>query len=373
MTIRIGLVLAIVCGASLAFAQDPAPEDLDPLRPQQVSVAVKIVEFQAEKAVETGLSAYFARRNKARMYNRLTSGNGAITTADLTFPMSPETAAITVFLDRIRMSEGDLEFVLEALASESRAYILSRPRALVMVGQATQTTIKTVQNNPYENPVVVGTTIVDTTAFKDTGVSLSVKVPDLADDDKDWFTQEDSYVKLELEASITELGNEVLISTNQGGVAAPQFSNRLLTTTVWVRHGQTLILGGLYRNTKQKNLASVPWLAQGEDLVVGLAENVVPGQVLGSPLSNMIGNRASEQTRRELVFFIRTETWLPSFTVAEEHAFIDFEEGEDWKRPTDVIKEKVRSAVEGTKGAVENASGASLGSELGAEIKGEGL
>jgi hypothetical protein len=39
--------------------------------PQQVNVSVKIVEFQARKGVESGLSMFYARRNEIRPYGRV--------------------------------------------------------------------------------------------------------------------------------------------------------------------------------------------------------------------------------------------------------------------------------------------------------------
>jgi hypothetical protein len=358
-----------------AFGQDaeapppaPAPPPPDLNEPKMVDVKVKIVEFQATKGVETGVNAFFARRNRYRAYNRLTSGRGAITSADLTFPI--ENSAITVFLDQIRMSEGDLEIVLQGLVNESLALILSRPRAKVMVRQAVPMIVTTVKDNPFEEPLSVGNNLVTITRFKKTGVTLNIGVPDLTDDDGDWATTDDSYVRLDITAQVDELGGEVDIQT---GFTAPSYTNRMIKTTVWVRHGQMLILGGLYRNRKAKEVASVPWLNQGEKVAVGAAERVVPGNVLVSPLSSTLGSRRTTEERRELVFFIKTETWRPAYTVfPDESAFDGFEEEEidAGRTPTDYITNVGKKVIDAPKAAVERVSGESVTTRLGADMEG---
>ena len=359
------LMLVVLASPAFGGEGEAAPPPPDPNMPTQVKVSVKIVEFQITRGLETGLSAYFARRQERRLFNRLPFESSHLNTADLTFPMT--NPAITVFLDRINMSEGDLEVVLQALASESRATILSRPRALVKVQEPTRTIVKTVTENPYENLVVVGQTTVTTTDFKNTGVTLAVSVPELTDDDSDWYTQEDSYIKLFINADVNELGSDIDVQT---GITAPSFSNRMIETTVWARHGQMLILGGLYRNQKNKQLTTVPWLSQAENVAMGTAEQLVPGNITASPLSSSVGNRRNSDERRELVFFIKTETWLPTYVILDEHQF-DFEEDIEVKpSPVEIVKEKAKQAVNYPLDVIERVSGESLTSELGSELDG---
>ena len=163
----LALAIAALCFAPGVFAQDapppaPAPPAPSPDEVMQVNVSVKIVEFQTTKGVNTGLSAYFKQRNKTRAWGRVTSGNGNVQSADLTFPTNTS-SAITVFLDNITTGYGDIEIVLQALVDQNRAFILSQPKAMVTVGGTVPTLIKTTQQIPYEDTVVVGTTAVQTT------------------------------------------------------------------------------------------------------------------------------------------------------------------------------------------------------------------
>lgn len=354
----------------------PGPED-----PQQVNVSVKVVEFQTMKQVETGLSAFFARRNEERLYGRVTSGRGAIRTADITFPTSAASRleGLTVFLDRIRTSYGDIEVVLQALVDENRASILSRPKAMVMIGpDKPGTEIKTVREIPYENTTVVGSTTVQATAFRDTGVALTLKVPQVTDDDGDWTTADDTYINLDVSAEVKELGSRIVIALDDrlaGGsqITAPVFVTRGVKTNVWVRNGQVLVLGGLYRNTKAKSLETIPWLTQAEDMAVGVAERMVPGNFLGSPLTTTLGHKKTEDGRRELVFFIKSEIWRPAFTVAEEHGFVEAMSQDATRRslsPRNILTDVLEGITEIPQGIAAGIageggrSGSSIDSEL---------
>jgi len=304
--------LAFLFAASTARAQAPT-------KPEQVVVSVKIIEFQLTKGIDTGLSAFFQKLPRAQPFGMVSVPGTAINMADLTFPIS-SAAGITVFLDRIRLSDGDIELVLQGLVDENRAFILSKPRAHVMIGQSVWTEVKTVQEVPYENTVVVGNTTQQVTAFEETGVSLRVRAPQIIDDDGDWSTSEDTYVQLQVNAEVKEEGQRIVVSLDDqltGGdftlarnaIRVPEFISRSINTHVWVRDGQVLILGGLFRNSDTKSLSTLPWLSQAEDFAVATAERLVPGDFLSSPLSSTFGNRSTNRTRA-LYQFMKAE--MPS-------------------------------------------------------------
>jgi Flp pilus assembly secretin CpaC len=338
--------------------------------PQQVSVSVKVIEFQTVKGVETGLSAYFRQRSDPRPYGRVSSGSSAIRAGDITFPTAT-TAGITVFLDRLSNSYGDFEIVLQGLVDQNRAYILSRPKAMVTVGQTVPTIIQTTQLIPYEDTTVVGATAVQTTSFRPTGVMLNVLAPRVIDDDGDPGTTEDVYIQLALTAQVDEEGQRITVALDDmlagtGGIfaqtsnliRAPEFISRSITTTVWVRHGEVLILGGLYRNTKNKNLSTLPWLTQGEDLLSGAMNRVLPFSSPHVPLTTALGNQRTNEGRRELVFLIKAELWRPSYTVADEFGFSDGpEEPRRRMSPTDVISGVIEGIGGIPQGIAEGVSG----------------
>lgn len=352
---------------------------------EQVNVSVKIVEFQTIKGVETGFSAYYRQRQEEQPYGRASTGRGAISEADLTFP-TPSSSGITVFLDRLTGRYGDYEVVLQGLVDQNRAFILSRPKAMVVVGQATPTVIQTVQQVPYINKVVVGSSAVQTTAFRNTGVSLSVMAEQLVDDDEDMSTSDDTYIKLQLQAEVNEQGQRINVAVEdtegllgqRSSISVPEFVTRNINTTVWVRDGEVLVLGGLYRNTKNKDLSTLPWLTQGSDIVQGAIQRMTPFMTPSVPITAGLGGQNTNEGRRELVFLIKAERWRPAFTVAgdfgfeEEEAVEAADESAEGTRPSDVITGVIEGISEIPSGISEGLGGLSEGdvsSSLGGDIQ----
>ena len=293
-------MLALIIGMSAVtpvFGQanpspfQPLPGQVNPVTPppavvpppalapdaKQVVVSVKIVEFQTSTRTETGLSSYLAKRANTHPWK--VGGSGvSFDSANITFPAT--TGGLNVFLDRMHIGEHDLEMVLQALVDENRAFILSRPKAMVTVGSPIPTLIETTSNIPYENTVVVGSATTQITSFKATGVKMSVTSPQVIDDDGNPLTTDDTFIQLTLDVTVTEEGSRIVValdnsissasssvfSGTSNAISVPTFVNRQLTTNVFVRSGQVLMLGGLYRNTKTKNISTLPWLMQGEDM-----------------------------------------------------------------------------------------------------------
>ncbi len=315
---------------------------------QQVNVSVKIIEFQTSKGSEMGLSAYFKQRLQPRPYGQVATGKGIISAASLAFPST--SSGITLFLDRLTTYYGDFEVVLQALIDQNRAFILSQPQVMVPVGAPTPTKIATTQKIPYEKTVVVGSTTVQTTDFRDTGVMLTVSALQVVDEDNNPNTTEDVYVQLNLSAEINEEGQRITVALDDSiaasgsvftratnAISVPEFISRSMQTTVWVRSGQVLILGGLYRNTKHKNLSTLPWLTQSENMINNLVNRLSPmSETPKIPLASTLGNRDEQESRRELVFLVKADMWRKSYTVAE--GFGDF---------GDVGEESTAEAAEG--------------------------
>lgn len=348
--------------------------------PQQVQVSVKVIEFQTSKDVETGLSAYFKQRTEPQPYGRAATGVGNISSADITFPSSA-TSGITVFLDRLVTKYGDIEVVLQGLVEQGRAFILSQPTALVPVAPAADakpTVIKTAQQIPYEDTVVFVYTPVQTTAFKETGVSLTISALALADDDGNPNTKEDTYIRLNLIATVKEEGQRITVALDNkvsGGVFSdtsnaiqvPEFVSREIKTEVWVRHGQVLMLGGLYRNTDDKDLASLPWLAQGDRFMNGLIQRVVPFAVEPVPLSSSIGNNKLTDGRRELAFLIKAD--VPALIYDES---TEVEEKENFiTRPTEVVTGILHGISQIPQGIAEGVTGQNLDEDISTGLQGD--
>jgi Flp pilus assembly secretin CpaC len=322
------VLITLVC-YSVAYAQEQ----------KQVNVSVKIIEFQTTKGKETGLSAYFKQRMVPHPYGIVSTGRGILSAASLAFP-NRSTGGVSLFLDQLSTYYGDFEVVLQALIDQNRAFILSQPKVMVPVGGATPTIIKTTQDVSYENTVVVGATTAQTTAFRPTGVTLTVSALSAVDDDGNPATQGDIFIQLKLIAEINEEGGRItvalddkvssgsLLTKPSNAISVPEFISRSIDTTVWVRQDQVLILGGLYRSTKNKSVASLPWLTQGENILNNVIEKISPvDDTPDIPLASSLGNREDKEARRELVFLVKADMWRKAYTVSQGMELYD-QEGE---------------------------------------------
>lgn len=350
---------------------------------EQVSVAVKVIEFQTGEDLATGLSAYFKKVARTSPYGQSVLPNGAIKVADLTFPTSTANG-ITVFLDRLSNEYGEFEVILQALQDQNRAFILSRPRAMVTVAEATPTIIETVQQIPYEDTKVFGATVRQITSFRDAGVFLSVQAPEILDDDGDKRTTHDTFIRLKLIARVSEEGRRITVALDdaitagtQNEISVPELVSREITTDVWVPHGQVLIMGGLFRTSAGRTVESAPFLTQAEDMINSTAQRFLPFNAPNIPASSGLGSRNESESRRELVFLVRAERWQPSQTVVDEFGFLDDGQAEETPetpekkvKPTDVITDVLEGISNIPRGVAEGISGSngdSVGKQLGQE------
>lgn len=362
---------SFLAGATFAAAQEQ----------QQVNVSVKVVEFQMNKLLETGLNAYFKHKDNPQPYGRVADHNGHIESADITFP-APD-AALSVFVDRIYTAYGQMEITLQALVSQNRASILSQPKVMVQVGQTVPTIIETTREVPYEDIVVVGVTATRVTNFKPTGVTLNVLATKVVDDDGNPATTEDTYIQLTLTATVNDRGQSMSVALDpiMGGstIEVPEFISRSITTTVWVRHGQVLVLGGLYFKKNQKDLSTLPWLTQGEDFTNSLVQRIMPFTVPQVPMSASVGKQDNRDIRRELVFLIKAELWKPAFTVADDFGFTEENKRDDdkdkkesrKKSPSDVITGVIGGITDIPQDLVHGISGDQKKDPVAAELGGD--
>ncbi len=358
--------------------------------PKQVNVAVKIIEFQSSDELETGFSAYFKDKIHPRPYGKVVAGQESdVNSVALTYPSS-STSGLTVFLDNLTNNWADVELVLQAMVNQGKAFILSQPKVLVPVASPVPTIIKTSQDVPYSNTIVIGSSAVQTTAFKPTGVAMTVSALEVADDDGNPATTEDTYIKLKLTAEINEEGPRIAVALGMGtgtgsvlnqtttAITVPEFVSRSVDTTVWVRNGQVLLMGGLYRNNKTSNLSTVPWFPQTEGVLNNLVSRVLPFAANAQvPLSATVGNNNKNADRRELVFMIKADMWKKTYTVADEFGFAsDQPEGKDGekasdeaaksKKPSDVIT----GVLGGNTGGVAQGLAGSVGIKPGSAASG---
>ncbi|WP_257459065.1 pilus assembly protein N-terminal domain-containing protein [Archangium lipolyticum] len=92
-------------------------------------------------------------------------------------------------------------------------------------------------------------------------------------------------IQTEIEAEASELDTSVSVSFG-GSSAIPGFRTRKVKTNVTVRHGETIVLSGVFSHDEQKAVSKLP----------GLGHIPIIGEIFK--------NRAFDSTKRELVIFV---------------------------------------------------------------------
>jgi len=134
-----------------------------------------------------------------------------------------------------------LDLELSALQTEGRGEVVSTPRVITANGK--QASIEQGREIPYQQSSSSGAT---TVAFKKAVLSLKV-TPQITPDEK---------VVMDLEVNNDSQGQDV----NTGTGTAPSIDTRKVNTQVLVDNGQTVVLGGIYDQSKVDSESKVPLL-----------------------------------------------------------------------------------------------------------------
>lgn len=203
------------------------------LRPMQVLIEVLIAEVRRSNELDLGVSATVNQTSKPDRSASLTGSGADPSTGEL----------ILKWLD----SHGDVDVkvALSALATRGDVRILSRPvllaqnnqEARILVGSQ-RPFVQVFRSLPTETGV--RDQIVQ---YRDVGTSLTI-VPTV---------NADGYVNL-------QLTQEVSSATNETQFGAPVISTREAQTFLFVRDGQTTVIGGLIDHQTEKARSGIPFL-----------------------------------------------------------------------------------------------------------------
>ena len=203
------------------------------LRPMQVLIEVLIAEVRRSNELDVGVSATVNQTSKPDRSATLAGAGTDASAGEL----------ILKWLD----SHGDVDVkvALSALATRGDVRILSRPvllaqnnqEARILVGSQ-RPFVQVFRSLPTETGV--RDQIVQ---YRDVGTSLTI-VPTV---------NADGYVNL-------QLTQEVSSATNETQFGAPVISTREAQTFLFVRDGQTTVIGGLIDRQTEKTRSGIPFL-----------------------------------------------------------------------------------------------------------------
>ena len=188
------------------------------------------------------------------------------------------------------LNRDNYQVVLQALDTFGKSRTLSNPRLSVVNNQ--EASILIGSNTPYTTSTGVTnsatTTTSETVSFVDTGVKLHV-TPTI---------HEDGYITMKIKPEISDIGSYFIDNSN-GGNKIPIVDTSEVQTTVRVKDGVTIIIGGLMKdelsNSKNKVpvLGDLPFIGkafnsedrnmQKTEIVIFLTPHIINGDVHTDP------------------------------------------------------------------------------------------
>ncbi len=224
----------------------------------QVLIEAKILEVQLSDAYRKGI-------NWQLIIEKVGSFETISALAPLT--VSPPTGVASLATLALGSGGDDLQTVLSLLEQIGKTNLLSSPRLTVMNNQEAKLAVATRQ--PFVSQTIVQTTnstnTADNVQFIDVGVTLKV-TPRISQDD---FVE--MKIKPEVSSSNSSLQLEGVApgsNTTFTRTSIPIVTTQELETTVQIKSGRTLVIGGLIQDHREKSstrvpiLRSIPWIGR---------------------------------------------------------------------------------------------------------------
>jgi general secretion pathway protein D len=156
------------------------------------------------------------------------------------------TAGLSATLD----SAGDTRAILNMFYENKRAEIRSRPRIMVKSGQQATidvgTEVPTVSSNA-QSTTNLDSPILQSIQYRKTGVRLTVAP----------VVHASGHVDIEIEQELSEAQ-----PNDSSSIDSPSVFNRKIQTTVTLKDGGSILLGGLISSSSSKGRNGVPWLGK---------------------------------------------------------------------------------------------------------------
>lgn len=226
-------------------------DKLDVLRPQ-VLVEALIIEMSYNKAIELGVEWRTTTNPNLDKPNAIGGTNfgsmsslAGLATNPFAGPQGMFIAGIDGTIKVGNTTYPNIGVLLKALQTKGDVEVLSTPNLLTTNNEEAEIVVST--NIPYKTSTVYDSNgnPRDNFEYRDVGLTLRF-TPQINDDD---------FVKLKLFQESSDV-----ISFTTGDQIAPATSKRTAKTTVLVKDGATIVIGGLIRDKKTMSQSAVPCL-----------------------------------------------------------------------------------------------------------------
>jgi general secretion pathway protein D len=240
-------------------------EELDAAR-DQLLVEARVVEVSVNRDLEYEIRHTFRTENAGTF----------VQNSDVTLGV-PGAATVGQGLDlALRTWDQDghqLNNFVRLLNSRGRSRILSSPNLIVSPGE--EASIITGEEVPVQSSTISGGSTTIATQFKRVGIKLRVQLLQLTNDT----------ARLEINPEVSTVTG--FTAAAEGQPANPIIAIRNVTSTLSLKDGEVLTVGGLLRNEKRRTTRGIPLL---EDL---------PG------VGVLFQSRLDSMVKTQLIFFLR--------------------------------------------------------------------
>jgi len=159
---------------------------------------------------------------------------------------------------KIGVTSNNVAAFVRALDSVTDTTVLANPKLLVLNRQKADVLVG--EKIGYLSTTATATATTQTVEFLDTGTQLTVRP----------FVSEDGYIRMELKPQVsTARIRDVVPGTSSAAVTIPDEITQELTTNIIVRDGETVVLGGLFKEETTITRDQVPFL--GDIPIAGAA------------------------------------------------------------------------------------------------------
>lgn len=176
---------------------------------------------------------------------------------------------------RAGVVSGDIAVFLRLLDEVTDTTVLSTPKILTLNRQSARVLVG--EKVGYLSTTSTETATTQTVEFLDTGTQLYMRP----------FVSDDGFIRMELKPQVSTAQIRTVTDSGGAAVTIPDELTNELVTNVMVRDGQTVVLGGLFREATTATRRQVPFLGD------------IP--ILGAPFR---GHDDSTE-RQEIVFLIK--------------------------------------------------------------------
>ena len=246
--------------------------------PKQVMVEVIVAEVTLDTDQKFGFNL---NGMLFKMFGANTNGQVQIAQPGTGFPTGSSAIDAVAPGAQFLLSGTNYTAILQALNNDNKVRVMSTPR--IFTANAQQATIEVDTYVPYINGQTtngattgVGAFVSSNVQYLPIGVTITV-TPRITRDGK---------VTMDLTQDLSDLIQFDQLSTGQGTISAPRYNLRHEDTSVTVQDGQTVVVGGLLRDSDTVTTSKVPLL--GELPLVG----------------QFFRSREKAHNRVELIFFV---------------------------------------------------------------------